>query len=58
MTKIDIKRLAMQIVSQLPDEPDDALLVLKYAHDLVQDFLGLWDARRRKGGGGGHEPSD
>ena len=33
------KRHAMQLAAQLPDDPDDALLVLQYARQLVEEFL-------------------
>lgn len=33
------KRHAIQIAAQLPEDPDDALSVLGYARDLVEDFL-------------------
>jgi hypothetical protein len=33
------KRHAIQIVSQLPENVEDALAVLDYARDLVTDFL-------------------
>jgi hypothetical protein len=33
------KRHALQLAAQLPDDPDDALLVLQYARQLVEGFL-------------------
>lgn len=39
------KRHAIQIVSQLPENIDDALAVLSYARDLVTSFLAIDDDR-------------
>lgn len=33
------RRQAIQIAAQLPDNPDDAILVLDLAKALVEDFL-------------------
>ena len=33
------RRHAVQIAAQLPDNPDDALLVLELAEKLVKEFL-------------------
>jgi hypothetical protein len=30
------KRIALQIASQLPDDPKDALLVLRYAREIIE----------------------
>jgi hypothetical protein len=34
-----LKRQAIQIAAQLPDGRDDALEILKYASELITDFL-------------------
>ncbi|HEV8263235.1 MAG TPA: hypothetical protein VGQ19_21055 [Burkholderiales bacterium] len=34
-----LKRLAIQIVGQLPDDPDEAMQVLQYCGEFVQKFL-------------------
>ena len=34
-----LKRLAIQIVGQLPEKKTDALAILAYAHQLVVEFL-------------------
>jgi hypothetical protein len=34
-----LKRLAVQVVAQLPEDSDDALRVLSYARELVISFL-------------------
>lgn len=34
-----LRRQAIQIASQLPDDTSDAVSVLKYAHDIVERFL-------------------
>lgn len=34
------KRHAVQVVAMLPDDPVDALAVLEYARELVENFLG------------------
>lgn len=34
------RRLAIQIVSQLPDDPAAAAAVLRYANEVVDNFLG------------------
>lgn len=36
---VALKRLAIQIVAQLPEGEDDALAVLEYAKTLVRSFL-------------------
>lgn len=43
------KRHAIQIVAQLPENPEDALAVLNYARDLVVDFLAVEVAPRKEG---------
>lgn len=35
-----LKRLAIQIAAQLPEDGDEALAVLEYAETLVRSFLG------------------
>jgi hypothetical protein len=35
-----LKRLAIQIAAQLPEEEEDALAVLEHAKTLVRSFLG------------------
>lgn len=37
--EIWLKRQALQVVMQLPDDRADALAVLKYAEELVRTFL-------------------
>lgn len=39
-SKLWHKRVAMQIVTQLPEDPREALTVLAYAKELVENFLG------------------
>lgn len=34
-----LRRQAVQIVAQLPPNPDDALRVLEFAREFVRDFL-------------------
>lgn len=34
-----LRRQAVQIASQLPEDPSDAINVLRYAHDIVERFL-------------------
>lgn len=36
---VALKRLAIQVVAQLPDSERDALAVLEYAQTLVRSFL-------------------
>lgn len=40
-----LKRLAIQIVAQLPEDPQEAQTVLRHAQVLVQNFLDDGDAR-------------
>lgn len=42
-----LRRQAVQITAQLPDNPDDALQVLELAKTLVNDFLRPQEARER-----------
>lgn len=56
MTKIDpalerqLKRQALQLAAQLPDDPDLAAQVLAYAHELIEDFVRVRPkARTRRG---------
>lgn len=47
-----LRRQAIQITAQLPDNTADALAVLDYARDLVTGFL-CEPGRPEDGGGGG-----
>lgn len=44
-----LKRQALQIVMQLPDEKQDALRVLGFARDLVLDYLNEDEAMPQEG---------
>lgn len=37
--EIWLKRQALQVVMQLPDDAEEALIVLKYAEGLVKNYL-------------------
>lgn len=39
MTPQELKRLAIQIAAQLPEGQEDAIAVLRYAEELVREFL-------------------
>ena len=39
MTDAWLRRLAVQITAQLPDNPDAAVVVLGYAREIVDNFL-------------------
>lgn len=41
------RRHAIQIAAQLPERPEDALLVLELARELIEGFLGGQEPRAR-----------
>lgn len=43
------RRHAVHVVSELPDDTDDALIVLKLAGELVADFLAEREEAKRPG---------
>ena len=37
--KLRLKRMALQIVGELPENPRDALMILDYAREVIENFL-------------------
>ena len=46
--EMQLRRLALVLMSQIPDDPDDALRVLEYASELVRHWM-LTDGRQERG---------
>lgn len=40
-----LRRLAVQLVAQLPEEREEAMAVLRYAEDLLKNFVDRNDAK-------------
>lgn len=51
--KRELRYLAMQVASQLPDNHKDAIRVLELARVLIEDYLSPQDPPRGRIGGGG-----
>lgn len=44
--ELHLRRLALVLMSQVPDDPEDALKVLGYAQELVEEWLQPREARK------------
>lgn len=45
-----LRRLAIQIASQLPENNSDAIMALRFTEDLVNEFLGKSEAPHSRAG--------